>query len=183
MSIFNPYILLAVVLAVVGSFGGGYYKGSNDEVTRQQLEIAALNAAARQKEQALVNAVTIQATKLQKANQDAKLIAKERDAAIASGALKLRIPIQAPVCPVQTAARSRSCFSRGLARSIYSIFIGSTAPHASANCRDPRRNRPRRSRQEKPDLPTTEGAGYRPGRADLLAGCLVATHVTYSSKP
>ena len=103
MSIFNPYILLAVVLAVVGSFGGGYYKGSKDEVTRQQLEIAALNAAARQKEQALVNAVTIQATKLQKANQDAKLIAKERDAAIASGALKLRIPIQTPVCPVQTA--------------------------------------------------------------------------------
>jgi hypothetical protein len=102
MSIFNPYILLAVVLAIVGSFGGGYYKGSNDEVTRQQLEIAALNAEARQKEQALVNAVTTQATKLQKANQDAKLIAKERDAAIASGALKLRIPIQAPVCPVQT---------------------------------------------------------------------------------
>jgi hypothetical protein len=104
MSIFNPYILLAVVLAVVGSFGGGYYKGSNDEVTRQQLEIAALNAAARQKEQALVNAVTIQATKLQKANQDAKLIAKERDAAIASGALRLRLPVKTPVCPVQTAA-------------------------------------------------------------------------------
>jgi hypothetical protein len=103
MSIFSPYVLLAVVLAIVGSFGGGYYKGSNDEVTRQQLEIAALNAAARQKEQALVTAVTTQATKLQKANQDAKLIAKERDAAIASGALKLRIPIQAPVCPVQTA--------------------------------------------------------------------------------
>jgi hypothetical protein len=103
MSIFNPYILLAVVLAIVGSFGGGYYKGSNDEVTRQQLEIAALNAEARQKEQALLTAVTTQATKLQKANQDAKLIAKERDAAIASGALKLRIPIQSPVCPVQTA--------------------------------------------------------------------------------
>jgi hypothetical protein len=102
MSIFNPYILLAVVLAIVGSFGGGYYKGSNDEVTRQQLEIAALNAVARQKEQALLTAVTTQATKLQKANQDAKLIAKERDAAIASGALKLRIPIQTPVCPVQT---------------------------------------------------------------------------------
>ncbi len=102
MSIFNPYILLAVVLAVVGSFGGGYWKGSKDEVTRQQLEIAALNAAARQKEQALVAAVTTQATKLQKANQDAKLIAKERDAAIASGALKLRIPVKTPVCPVQT---------------------------------------------------------------------------------
>ena len=103
MSLFNPYVILSIVLAVLGSFGGGYWKGSKDEVTRQQLEIAALNAEARQKEQALVNAITTQSTKLQKANQDAKLIAKERDAAIASGALRLRIPVKAPVCPVQTA--------------------------------------------------------------------------------
>ena len=103
MSIFNPYVILSIVLAILGSFGTGYWKGSKDEVTRQQLEIAALNAEARQKEQALVNAITTQSTKLQKANQDAKLIAKERDAAIASGALRLRIPVKAPVCPVQTA--------------------------------------------------------------------------------
>lgn len=103
MSLFNPYVILSIVLAVLGSFGSGYWKGSKDEVTRQQLEIAALNAEARQKEQALVNAITTQSTKLQKANQDAKLIAKERDAAIASGALRLRIPVKAPVCPVQTA--------------------------------------------------------------------------------
>ena len=103
MSILNPYFLLAVVLAVIGSFSGGYWKGSKDEVTRQQLEIAKLNAEARQKEQALLSAVTTQATKLQKANQDAKLIAKERDAAIASGNLKLRIPVKTPVCPVQAA--------------------------------------------------------------------------------
>ena len=103
MSLFNPYVILGIVLAILGSFGTGYWKGSKDEVTRQQLEIAALNAEARQKEQALVNAITTQSTKLQKANQDAKLIAKERDAAIASGALRLRIPVKAPVCPVQTA--------------------------------------------------------------------------------
>ena len=103
MSLFNPYVILGIILAILGSFGSGYWKGSKDEVTRQQLEIAALNAEARQKEQALVNAITTQSTKLQKANQDAKLIAKERDAAIASGALRLRIPVKAPVCPVQTA--------------------------------------------------------------------------------
>lgn len=102
MSILNPYILLGIILSILSAFGGGYWKGSKDEVTRQQLEIAALNAEARQKEQALVAAVTTQATKLQKANQDAKLIAKERDAAIASGNLKLRVPVKAPVCPVQT---------------------------------------------------------------------------------
>jgi len=101
--ILNPYFLLAVVLAIVGSFGGGYWKGSKDEVTRQQLEIAALNAEARQKEQALVTAVTTQATKLQKANQDAKLLQQKHNAAIESGALRLRVAVKASECPVSAA--------------------------------------------------------------------------------
>ena len=103
MSIFNPYVLLGIVLAVLSAFGGGYWKGSNDEITRQQLEIAKLNAEARQKEQILVSAIQTQATKLQKANQDAKLVQQKRNADIDSGALRLRIPVKAPVCPVQTA--------------------------------------------------------------------------------
>jgi len=103
MSLFNPWVLLGILMAVVGSFGGGYLKGSNDEVTRQQLEIAALNAEARQKEQALITAIQTQSTKLQKANQDAKLAQQKRNADIDSGTLKLRIPIQAPVCPIHTA--------------------------------------------------------------------------------
>jgi len=101
MSLFNPWVLLGILMAVVGSFGGGYFKGSNDEVARQQLEIAALNAEARQKEQALITAVQTQSTKLQKANQDAKLAQQKRDLDIDSGALRLRIPVKAPVCPVQ----------------------------------------------------------------------------------
>ena len=102
MSLFNPWVLLGILMAVVGSFGGGYLKGSNDEVTRQQLEIAALNAEARQKEQVLVSAIQTHATKLQKANQDAKLAQLKRNSDIESGALKLRIPVKAPVCPVYT---------------------------------------------------------------------------------
>jgi hypothetical protein len=104
MSLFNPWVLLGILMAVVGSFGGGYLKGSNDEVTRQQLEIAALNAEARAKEQALISAIQTQSTKLQKANQDAKLAQQKRNSDIDSGALKLRIPVQAPVCPVHTAS-------------------------------------------------------------------------------
>lgn len=103
MSLFNPWVLLGILMAVVGSFGGGYFKGSNDEVTRQQLEIAALNAQAREKEQALITTIQTQSNKLQKANQDAKLAQQKRNLDIDSGALKLRIPIQAPVCPVHTA--------------------------------------------------------------------------------
>jgi hypothetical protein len=93
-------------MAVVGSFGGGYLKGSNDEVTRQQLEIAALNAEARAKEQALISAIQTQSTKLQKANQDAKLAQQKRNSDIDYGSLKLRIPVQAPVCPVHTASNA-----------------------------------------------------------------------------
>lgn len=103
MSLFNPWVLLGILMAVVSSFGGGYLKGSNDEVTRQQLEIAALNAEARVKEQALISAIQTQSIKLQKANQDAKLAQQKRNSDIDSGALKLRIPVKAPVCPVHTA--------------------------------------------------------------------------------
>jgi prophage endopeptidase len=102
MSLFNPWVLLGILMAVLSAFGGGYLKGSNDEVTRQQLEIAALNAEARQKEQVLVSAIQTQATKLQKANQDAKLAKLKRDADIDSGALRLRIPVKAPNCPIPT---------------------------------------------------------------------------------
>ena len=100
MSLFNPWVLLGILMAVVGSFGGGYLKGSNDEVTRQQLEIAALNAEARAKEQALITTIQTQSNKLQKANQDAKLAQQKRNSDIDSGALRLRLPVKAPVCPV-----------------------------------------------------------------------------------
>jgi hypothetical protein len=100
MSLFNPWVLLGILMAVVGSFGGGYLKGSDDELTRQQLEIAALNAEARVKEQALITAIQTQSTKLQKANQDAKLAQQKRNADIDSGALRLRIPVKAANCPI-----------------------------------------------------------------------------------
>ena len=100
MSIFNPYVLLGIIFAIVSAFGGGYYKGGRDEVTRQQLEIAKLNAESRIKEQALVSAVNTQATQLQKANQDAKLLQQKHNADIESGMLKLRIAVKASDCPI-----------------------------------------------------------------------------------
>lgn len=104
MSLFNPWVLLGIVMAVLSSFGGGYYKGKRDEVTRQQLEIAALNAQARQKEQALVAAVNVTADELRKTNEKAKTASKERDAAITAGTYRLRVPTKTPVCPVSATA-------------------------------------------------------------------------------
>jgi cell division septum initiation protein DivIVA len=101
MSLFNPWVLLGILMAVLSAAGSGYYKGQHDENTRQQVEIAALNAEARVKEQALISAIQTQSTKLQKANLDAKLAQQKRNADIDSGALRLRLPVKAPVCAVQ----------------------------------------------------------------------------------
>jgi Bacteriophage Rz lysis protein len=99
MSIFNPYVLFGCLLAIVCSFVGGYVKGGHDEVVKQELVIAELNAQARQKEQALSAAVNAQATQLAKANQNAKVLLQKRNADIDSGALQLRIPVKTQ-CPV-----------------------------------------------------------------------------------
>ena len=102
LSLFNPYVLLGLVLAVLGSFGDGYYNGEQNEHDRQQLKIAELNDAARVKEQALINVVQTQSTKLQKANQDAKAAQQKRNADIDSGTFRLRVPIKTPICPLYT---------------------------------------------------------------------------------
>lgn len=101
MSLFNPWVLLGIVLAVLGAGTSGYLKGGADEFDRQQLEIARLNDEARVKEQALVSAVQTQATQLVKAEKNAKLLSQKRNTDIDSGALKLRIPVKTPVCPIQ----------------------------------------------------------------------------------
>ena len=60
----NPWVILSLVLAIAGAFGGGYYKGNSagqaevqqkwdKERAAQEAEYAAAQAAARQKEQSL----------------------------------------------------------------------------------------------------------------------------------
>jgi hypothetical protein len=105
MSLFNPWVLLGILMAVLSAAGSGYYKGQHDENTRQQVEIAGLNAIARTKEAALTTAVTSTATALRTSNEKARQISKERDLAISSGALRLRLP-KAPNCPIYTASDS-----------------------------------------------------------------------------
>ena len=92
--------LLSGLIALLLTFGGGYFYGKHVEKEAQQVEINRLNTEARAKEQALAAAVTTTAEALRKTNEKAKLATKQRDAAIDSGALKLRLkascPIQAP---------------------------------------------------------------------------------------
>lgn len=100
MSLFNPWVILGIVMAVLSSFGGGYYKGKHDEHTRQQVEIAALNAKARETEQAMANVAQTYAETLRKANNVAKVKEDKLRADIVTGQRKLFIPVKAPECAV-----------------------------------------------------------------------------------
>ena len=99
MSLLNPGVWLAILLSLLASFGAGYYKGGNDEYTKQQMEIARLNNEARETERKMADDARELETKLKKAEDDAKTQANKRNAAIDSGALKLRIPVKSPSCP------------------------------------------------------------------------------------
>jgi septal ring-binding cell division protein DamX len=83
--------LLGGLLVLVLVFGGGYCTGKHYEQEAQQAEVDRLNTEARAKEKALEAAVTTTANALRVTNEKAKLATKQRDAAIDSGALRLRV--------------------------------------------------------------------------------------------
>ena len=89
--------LLSGLIALLLTFGGGYFYGKYVEREVQQAEVDRLNIEARAKEQALTTAVTTTAEALRKTNEKAKLATQQRDAAIDSGALKLRVKTTCPV--------------------------------------------------------------------------------------
>ena len=103
MSLFNPWVLLGIVLAVLGAGTSGYFKGSADEFDRQQLEIAALNAKARETEQKLQADAQETATKLRKQNDEASKRIANLKSDLDSGKRKLFIPTKAAECAVPTA--------------------------------------------------------------------------------
>jgi len=103
LSLFNPWVMLALICAFLGVGAFSYSKGEDAEFDRQQIRIAKLNEESRQKEQALVSAVTTTATQLVKANNNAKLAQQKRNLDIDSGTFRLRLPVKATSCPVQAA--------------------------------------------------------------------------------
>ena len=118
MSLLNPWVLLGIVMAVLSAFGGGYYKGKDSEYQRQQLEIAALNAKARETEQAMAKVAQTYGDTLRKANNVAKAKENQLRADLSNGSLKLRLPTKAPNCavPVSETATAASGSDSGEAR-------------------------------------------------------------------
>ena len=107
MSLFNPYVLLSIVLAVLGSFGAGYYSGEQNEYERQQIEIARLNQQARETEQRMGEVAQTYAQTLRKANNVAKAKETKLRTDIASGERKLFISTKT-TCPVPSAGTATS---------------------------------------------------------------------------
>ena len=103
MSLFNPWVLLSILMTVLGAFGSGYYKGGEDENARQQVEIASLNAKARDTEQAMAKVANTYGQTLRKANDVAKVKEAKLRNDVVSGKLRLFIPVKAPDCPLQAA--------------------------------------------------------------------------------
>jgi len=106
MSLFNPWVLLGIVLIVFGAGTSGYFKGSADEYERQQLEIARLNEQARETEKRMGAVAQTYAQTLRKSNDVAKAKETKLRSDIASGERKLFIPVKAPECAVHAAADS-----------------------------------------------------------------------------
>ena len=104
MSLFNPWVLLGILMAVLSAAGGGYFKGQHDENTRQQVEIAALNAKARETEQNMAKVANTYAETLRKSQNAARTKETKLRADVASGALRLSIPTQSPVCSASVAS-------------------------------------------------------------------------------
>ena len=97
--------LLSGLIALLLTFGGGYWYGKHVEQKAQQAEVDRLNVQARAKETALVAAVNTTADALRKTNEKAKTVAQERDAAITAGTYRMRVPVQT-TCPVPATADS-----------------------------------------------------------------------------
>ena len=136
MSILNPYILLAVLLAILSSFGGGYLKGGYDADLKQQAEIAALNEKARETEKQMMVVATTYADTLRKSNKDAEKKITTLRANVATGDLRLSIPTQSSVCSSSVASitagdnsgETRTELDRSVAESLIAITAeGDTA--------------------------------------------------------
>lgn len=128
MNLFNPYVLLGIVLAMLSSFGGGYWKGKRDENARQQIEIAAANEKARETEQNMTVVANTYATTLRNVQNAAKAKETKLRADAATGALRLSIPTKASVCPTTNSAppsgnsgEARAELDRSTAEALISI--------------------------------------------------------------
>jgi len=97
LSLLDPKIWLAFLLAIGISFAVGHHKGYAQSEAEQAVAIAEANAQARQVEQVMTTKLNETATKLRKENDAAKTQITTLRNDVASGAVRLSIATQASV--------------------------------------------------------------------------------------
>ena len=105
-----PYLLLALAIALFGTYQGGYHFGWTDRDEDMQLAIAQKNDEARLIEQNMTEKLSQQSAKLQEAND--AINKKTTALAVANRAGKLRLcpssNVQAPSNTASTSADSKA---------------------------------------------------------------------------
>ena len=99
-----PYLLLAVTIALFGSYRGGYHFGWSDRDKEMQIAIAKKNEESRKTEQKLTEQLNANATKLEEVNNVVNQKQSALDRAIRAG--RVRLPtascVSAPTNPTPT---------------------------------------------------------------------------------
>jgi DNA-binding protein YbaB len=90
---FNPYVLVASLLAIIGAYFYGHHQGYQECYSEAVAKVAKANDAARAKEQELNEKVNQTASALRKANNDAQVKITKLTADVQSGAMRLSIPV------------------------------------------------------------------------------------------
>ena len=108
-----PYIALAILIALFGSYRGGYHFGWEDRDKEMQIAIAKKNEEARQTEQKLNEQLNANAAKLQETTNVINEKQSALDRAIRAG----RVRISAPSCPQAPTAATTATPDRQEARS------------------------------------------------------------------
>ena len=90
-----PYLILAIGIALFGSYRGGYHFGWEDRDNDMKIAIAKKNDEARAKEEELGEKLQDQETKLRKAQDDVK----KKQSAMHELARTGRLRLPAPSCP------------------------------------------------------------------------------------
>ena len=99
-----PYLILAICIALFGSYRGGYHFGWEDRDNDMKIAIAKKNDEARAKEKELGEKLQDQETKLRKAQDDVK----KKQSAMHELARTGRLRLPAPSCPQANASATIS---------------------------------------------------------------------------
>jgi flagellar capping protein FliD len=90
---FNPYVLVASLLAIIGAYFYGHHQGYQECYSESVAKVARANEEARAKEAELTAKVNNTASQLRKANDEAQTKITKLTADVQSGALRLSIPV------------------------------------------------------------------------------------------